>query len=207
MAVLFRELVSCENEIAFSSAGYSDAVELYNTRISTLPDLLLEKLGRFKEMPLLQFVLDRLEIPELVQEHWRREHHGDTSEQEDPEDGWHDEPLPEPTEQIGGQELSDAKVFLLASLIEHGSDVELIRSYDQELAKSVEQVRASSPSNLDFGCLQLARGKMKSIRAMTAEEYREFRSLCRRIIESDDRITYFEYAIEGGFGEARSAGL
>lgn len=49
----FDRLVSCENEIAFISRGYNDAVEVYNSRIATLPDLILAKIGKFETMEFL----------------------------------------------------------------------------------------------------------------------------------------------------------
>ena len=53
MLALARQLTICENEIAYSTSSYNDSVEFYNTRISTLPDMLLAKIGNFKEMPLM----------------------------------------------------------------------------------------------------------------------------------------------------------
>lgn len=53
MADLFDRLVACENEIAFISQGYNNAVETYNTRISVIPDRFLARIGRFEPMELL----------------------------------------------------------------------------------------------------------------------------------------------------------
>ncbi len=53
LSILTQELTHCENEIAFMSAGYNDAVETYNTRIASFPDILLAKPFGFKPMELL----------------------------------------------------------------------------------------------------------------------------------------------------------
>ncbi|MDQ8191470.1 LemA family protein [Roseibacillus persicicus] len=62
---LAKELVQCENEIAFTSEGYNDAVETYNTRIASFPDLILAKLTGFREMPLLTHAPERIEMPKV----------------------------------------------------------------------------------------------------------------------------------------------
>ncbi len=48
---LTETLKGLENEIALMRAGYNDAVELYNTRIQSFPDVLLATLFKFNRMP------------------------------------------------------------------------------------------------------------------------------------------------------------
>lgn len=62
---LASELVHCENEIAFTSEGYNDAVETYNTRIASFPDLLLAKVTGFRTMPLLTHPPERIQMPKI----------------------------------------------------------------------------------------------------------------------------------------------
>lgn len=50
VAELSRQLVVCENEIAFISQAYNDAVEVYNARIASFPDLLLARWAGFRPL-------------------------------------------------------------------------------------------------------------------------------------------------------------
>lgn len=68
LSALARQLAACENEIAFISAGYNDAVETYNTRIASFPDLLLAKPLRFLPQPLLTNPPTKIEVPPAVSE-------------------------------------------------------------------------------------------------------------------------------------------
>ena len=52
---LMNKLVDLENEVALMREGYNDAVNYYNTRIETLPDLFFARMFGFKAMPLFQF--------------------------------------------------------------------------------------------------------------------------------------------------------
>ena len=65
MEQLSRQLVLCENEIAFASQSFNDSVETYNTRIASLPDLLLARPFAFKPIDLLQSDLQVIEVPSL----------------------------------------------------------------------------------------------------------------------------------------------
>ena len=47
--MLMRLLVSLENEIALMREGYNHAVEVYNTRIHTMPDMIFAKMFGFTE--------------------------------------------------------------------------------------------------------------------------------------------------------------
>ena len=50
VAQLTAALTRLENEIALLRGGYNDAVELYNARLATFPDLLLARAFRFERM-------------------------------------------------------------------------------------------------------------------------------------------------------------
>ncbi|WP_144394222.1 LemA family protein [Pleionea sediminis] len=52
---LMNNLVDLENEIALMREGYNDAVEYYNTRILSVPDVFYARLFGFKELSLLNF--------------------------------------------------------------------------------------------------------------------------------------------------------
>ena len=47
---LTRNLTDLENEIALMRTGYNDAVELYNARVSSFPDVLLARWFAFRRM-------------------------------------------------------------------------------------------------------------------------------------------------------------
>ena len=64
---LIRQLIACENEIAFISAGFNDAVETYNTRIATLPDIILAKAFNFRSLDLLKQAPETLVMPVTFQ--------------------------------------------------------------------------------------------------------------------------------------------
>ena len=50
---IIKNVIQMENEVAASVSGYNDAVELYNRRCSSIPDIVLAKLFGFKKLPLL----------------------------------------------------------------------------------------------------------------------------------------------------------
>ena len=49
---LQKRLITIENEVAFARAGYNDSVERYNTRIASLPEVILAQTFRFKRADL-----------------------------------------------------------------------------------------------------------------------------------------------------------
>ena len=46
--------IKMENELALMRSGYNDAVEVYNARLSTIPDIIFTKLAGFKEKKLIR---------------------------------------------------------------------------------------------------------------------------------------------------------
>lgn len=46
-------LIKLENELTFMREGYNDAVQVYNTRIRTVPDILFTLMFKFREYPLI----------------------------------------------------------------------------------------------------------------------------------------------------------
>jgi len=46
-------LIKLENELTFMREGYNDAVQVYNTRIKSIPDILFTLVFKFKELPLI----------------------------------------------------------------------------------------------------------------------------------------------------------
>ncbi|MGJ8726284.1 MAG: LemA family protein [Roseibacillus sp.] len=59
---LARQLAICENEIAFASTSFNDSVETYNTRIATLPDMVLAKAFRLRPFDLLNAQIEKIEL-------------------------------------------------------------------------------------------------------------------------------------------------
>jgi len=58
---LMNKLVDLENEIALMREGYNDAVEYYNTRIASVPDVFFARMFGFKAFDLLRFETKKFE--------------------------------------------------------------------------------------------------------------------------------------------------
>ncbi len=67
-AKLTKTLIDLENEVSLMRKGYNDAVETYNSRIQSVPDVFLARLGRMEEKPFLSFAPEIHHVPEVVLE-------------------------------------------------------------------------------------------------------------------------------------------
>jgi len=65
---LTKTLVDVENEIALMRKGYNDAVETYNTRIQSVPDVFLARAVKFEERRFLGFAPEIAHVPEVILE-------------------------------------------------------------------------------------------------------------------------------------------
>lgn len=73
LAKLMHSLTVLENEVAFMRNGYNDAVETYNTRIQSFPDVLLARLGGFREEPFIHAETDLVRLPPDIQALWEKD--------------------------------------------------------------------------------------------------------------------------------------
>ena len=68
VAQLTRQLIACENDIAFTSSGFNDAVETYNTRINSLPDMILAKTFGFRPLSHLQHPPEKIPMAKMLKD-------------------------------------------------------------------------------------------------------------------------------------------
>ena len=62
---LFDQIVNLENEIALMREGYNDSVERHNTRIQSLPEVILAKFFGFKDAQSLRVELEVRRAPKM----------------------------------------------------------------------------------------------------------------------------------------------
>ena len=72
-ALLMRALIVLENEISLMRNGYNDAVETYNTRIQSFPDVFFANLFHFREEPLVFAETEVVRVPPSIQDLWEQE--------------------------------------------------------------------------------------------------------------------------------------
>ncbi|MFW6151464.1 MAG: LemA family protein [Verrucomicrobiota bacterium] len=72
-AYLMRALVLLENEISFMRNGYNDAVETYNTRTQSLPDLFFAKIFGFGPKPFIRAKTSIVRMPPSIQNLWEKD--------------------------------------------------------------------------------------------------------------------------------------
>ncbi len=58
-----RSLLFVENEVRLMRSGYNNAVETYNTRIQTLPDVIFAKLFAFRDKHFIQADAEVIRLP------------------------------------------------------------------------------------------------------------------------------------------------
>ena len=126
-ALVMRELIALEDEIAFMRQGYNDAVEQYNTRISSFPDSILAKIGKFLPLDLLDYQAEVIPMPEIEQETWRRKQVADAAEEEVSDDTWTATVLPVPDPDAPITDAVDQRVFLYASLLDEVGEMRAIQ--------------------------------------------------------------------------------
>jgi hypothetical protein len=72
-AFLMRTLIMLENEISLMRKGYNDAVETYNTRVQTLPDMVFAGIGGFRSKDFIAAESDVVRIPPSIQNMWEKD--------------------------------------------------------------------------------------------------------------------------------------
>ncbi len=73
LAELMHSLAVLENEVAFMRNGYNDAVEAYNTRTQSFPDVVLARLGGFREEPFIHAETELVRLPPDLQALWEKD--------------------------------------------------------------------------------------------------------------------------------------
>jgi len=206
-AIVIRQMVALEDEIAFMRAGYNDAVTQYNTRIAKFPDSILAKIGKFLPMDLLEYDAEVVPMPVIAQETWRRKQVADEAKAEpepdgQSEDSWPATPLPVPDPEAPVADATAERVFLYATLLDEVGDMrtkqlDLIRKEEGEIVAQAVEAQVESVQKIDpWARLSAARAAMPSLRVMTADAYLHFKGVARLLIEADDRINTYEYAFE-----------
>ena len=210
-ALVTRQLIALEDEIAFMRVGYNDAVTQYNTRISVFPDSLLANIGKLQPMDLLTYEAKVVPIPEITQETWRRQqaHEAAQAEAQQAEaegeaggepDTWSAATLPMPDPQAPIVEARSQRAFLLATLLDkdpelRAQQIALIQSREGDAV--VQEVNHQLPAVEDHDAwarLSGARQVMPELRSMSAQDYLQFKGTAALVIEMDDRVDTYEYA-------------
>ncbi|MCC5850611.1 MAG: LemA family protein [Verrucomicrobia bacterium] len=225
-AYLTRTLILLENEIALMRNGYNDAVETYNTRIETLPDLIFAKLFHFKAQPFLHAETDLIRIPPDMQALWEKDQIAErnkaqaaakaASEAEIAEPPKAGEPVAEQVDAVpmvapaggaprvaedAGAGVRKAKARIYALLLNENEAVrEKQLAYLAEKIpddfESVKRHAAQGWSGLqEDHSLQKAESVYEELRGLSPDGYRDFREIAVHLMEADDKISLFEYAM------------
>ncbi len=204
-ALVTRQLVALEDEIAFMRGGYNNAVTQYNTRIAVFPDLVFARMGGFRPMNLLTYEAEVVPMPEIAAETWRRQQAVESAEAPTAEAGaeaWLASPLPLPDPGAPVIEAAETRAALYASLLDETGEgrerqVALIREADGDAMADAVAAQIEAIQTTDaWTRLVRAREQMPELRGMSAEAYLQFKGVARRLIESDERITTYEYAFQ-----------
>ncbi|MFT5413475.1 MAG: hypothetical protein ACI9NC_006230, partial [Verrucomicrobiales bacterium] len=206
-SLVIRQLVALEDEIAFMRQGYNDAVTQYNTRIAKFPDAILAKIGKFVPMNLLDYDGEVIPMPEIAQETWRRQQVADGAGAENASgDQWTATVLPGPDPEAPVVDAVDERIFLFASLLDEvgemcSKQVELIRDAEGDAIAAAVADRVGAVQSQDaWSRLYHARDQMPGLRNMSAEAYLKFKGIARLLIEADDRLSTYEYALQKALG-------
>jgi len=207
-ALLFRQLVALEDEIALMRTGYNDAVQQFNTRIALFPDVLLAKLGKFAPLPLLRYDADTVPMPVAARETWRREQAAEAAvaASHSPADEWTATRLPaaDPASPLGTADFERACLY--ASLLDGDGESrarQLALVAEREGAEMRDAVAAhlAAAQALDpWTRATKAREFFPALRVLSADAYHHFKATARLLIESDARLTPHEYAFTKALG-------
>lgn len=189
-ALLMRTLILLENEISLMRNGYNDAVETYNTRIQSFPDLFFARLFHFREEQLVFAETGVTRVPPSIQNLWERE-------QTPP-------PLP-PSEDAGSEtaptevsgEESPASAAALAAAAPPSEEPD-----EAEAASAVDAfltlLKEPPENNLKrFAEIEALYPRLKEL---SPAAYRRFRTDAVKAMEADEVITVLEYAVQKSVG-------
>lgn len=181
--LFMRTLITLENEIALMRNGYNDAVETYNTRIQSVPDVFFARLFQFREMPLLFGDSEVIRIPPNIQELWEKEQlPPPAAEPADPKEP-EAEPAPPPPVPTPAQLAAAA-----GKPAEPAGDAPL-----PDFGKLQDLLFRSSQNPLQT--LDALEQEYEGLRRLSPGLYRTLRSKLRTLMESDQRISLTEFAV------------
>jgi hypothetical protein len=185
-SMLMRLLVSLENEIALMREGYNHAVEVYNTRVSTMPDMIFAKVFGFKERDFILVDEESYQVPSLTDSFGAGETLAAT---------------------ISEDEL-DALVTVYSLLLNPEADVRTMQlttigeRHDTAIAGKVEEmvaeVDAAGLNDLDR--LKRAEACYDALAELTDADYRTFGIVVRELMEAEGIISLFESALQYSMG-------
>jgi hypothetical protein len=207
-ALLFRQLVALEDEIALMRTGYNDAVQQFNTRIALFPDVLLAKLGKFTPMPHLDYDGATVPMPEIARETWRRERGADAAlaASNSPADEWTATRLPTPDPEAAVGTADFERACLYACLLdEHGESrarqMEILAQRESSVMRDAVALHIEAAQALDpWTRAAKAREFFPALRTVSADGFHHFKSVARLLIESDARLSIDEYAFTKALG-------
>jgi len=182
-ALLMRTLITLENEISLMRNGYNDAVETYNTRIQSVPDVFFAKLFHFKDMPLTFADSEVIRIPPSIQMAWEQEQIAHASPSPESE--------AEPETQTPAKEEPASPALLAAAVGPKPSEKEELDITD---IHALIDALAEDPAD-PLQALEDYEKHFDEIRTMPPAMYRLIRSQLRQAMEQDSVITFFEFAL------------
>ncbi len=221
-AFLSRTLILLENEIALMRNGYNDAVETYNTRIETLPDLFFAKLFHFKAQPFLRAETDLIRIPPDMQALWEKDRIEERNKKRaaaeaevaekpeavDPAVDQEDEvpmvaPAPDAPRvaEDAGAGVRNAKARIYALLLYEDAEIRArqLAYLEEKIPEDFESVKhhaAEGWGGLQEDIrLQKAESCYEALRGLSPDGYRDFREVAVHLMEADDKLSLFEYAM------------
>jgi len=229
--LLMRTMITLENEISLMRTGYNNAVETYNTRIQTLPDLFFARMFRFKDKDFIHAESEVIRVPPSLQNMWETERLA-TARQEAPTEAapaapgatppTAPPPAPAPqsaalaaaaaaTPDAAGRveedmtaEATDARAVIYALLLNtdqqtRKKQLETVAHEDSEAVskKAAGLVEAVSQQiKDDVARLKEAEDWFEKLKSLSPGGYRAFKALVRKLMEQDEVISLFEYALQ-----------
>ncbi len=211
ISLLMAKMIGMENEIAFMRSGYNQAVETYNTRTATVPDVIFAKMFGFKEKQFISAETEVIRMPVSVSDMSRQaaaeQPHAPVS-QDEPEAGTQGAAptaLPEntaPTDQEI-QEAADGRAVIYALLLNPEEDVQkaqldaIAEDESPEMrGKTAGLIEAVAKEITDpVERLKTAEQWLPKLTALRPSEHDIFVRIVRRLMEQDRNISLFEYAL------------
>ncbi|MEX2381767.1 MAG: LemA family protein, partial [Opitutales bacterium] len=187
-ALLMRTLIVLENEISLMRNGYNDAVETYNTRIQTFPDLFFARLFHFQEKQLLFAETEVTRIPPSIQALWEQDQLPTSSKPEG-----EDHP-PEKTE-VADDPDAPADIAALAALTPEATGTGETEDIPSPAIESFLALLRGSPADIKETFDQ-AEALYPELRKLTPSAYRHFKAEVLRVMEEDNILTVLEYAMQ-----------
>lgn len=193
-ALMMRTLILLENEVALMRKGYNDAVETYNTRIAVFPDVLFARMFGFTEASLHFDGGELLHIPPSVQAVWERQQVPPPPPVPPPipkgEGGHEEEP---PAEEISDEGNSPASAAALAAAAGYEAKGEDLVT-EEAVCGRLLNLFGHEPED-PLATLAQIETLYPEIRELTPAAYRTLRRRVVEAVESDERLTFFEWAL------------